>query len=119
MAPRYSIVIPTCDRATLLEHTLRGILAIPRDDIEIVVSDNASTDETPFVIEAVRHDPRVVAVRTDRRLPMPMHWEFAFSKASGDFVIVNGDDDGFSPNLLKIIDTVTTKLDPKLITWHC
>jgi glycosyltransferase involved in cell wall biosynthesis len=119
MAPRYSIVVPTCDRGVLLQHTLRGILAIPRQDIEIVVSDNASTDETASIIEAVRHDPRVVAVRTDRRLPMPTHWDFAFAKASGDFVIMNGDDDGFSPNLFITLDSIIKSHDPKLMTWHC
>lgn len=119
MTPRYSIVIPTCDRGDLLEHTLRGILAICRRDVEIVVSDNASTDETPSIIDVVRHDPRIVAVRTDRRLPMPAHWDFAFSKASGEFVIINSDDDGFTPNLLQMLDLVIAKHDAKVLTWHC
>ena len=117
MHPRYSIVVPTCDRAELLKHTLRGLLAIPRQDLQLVVSDNASVDETPNVIEAVREDPRVVSVLASQRMPMPSHWDFAFSKATGEFVIVNGDDDGISPNLFKILDTVIATHNPKIISW--
>jgi glycosyltransferase involved in cell wall biosynthesis len=119
MTPKYSILVPTCDRASLLWHTLRGLLAIPCNDIELVVSDNASTDDTASVIDTVRHDPRVVAIRTDRRLSMPDHWDFVFAKASGDFLIVNGDDDGFSPNLFAALDAVIADHDAKVITWRC
>jgi glycosyltransferase involved in cell wall biosynthesis len=119
MAPRYSIVVPTCDRAGLLRHTLRALLAIDRDDIEIVVSDNASRDDTQTVIAELKSDKRLVAVRTDRRLSMPDHWDFAFSHSSGEWIIINGDDDGLSPSIFNYLDAAIGTLKPKLLSWHC
>lgn len=112
--PRYSIVVPTCDRAGLLKYTLSALTAIARADIEIVVSDNASTDETAAIIASFARDPRVVAVRALHRLAMPDHWDFAFGKASGDRIIVNGDDDGISPSLFETLDCVPQPL----VSWY-
>jgi glycosyltransferase involved in cell wall biosynthesis len=119
MAPRYSIVVPTCERAGLLRHTLRALLAIDRDDIEIVVSDNASSDDTQAVIAELKSDKRLVAVRTDRRLSMPDHWDFAFNHSSGEWIIINGDDDGLSPSIFNYLDSAISTLKPKLLSWHC
>ena len=45
--PRVSIVIPTYNRADLLPFTLKSALEQTFADREIMVIDNASTDETP------------------------------------------------------------------------
>src|ERR1700748_2527080 len=51
MAPRLSICIPTYNRAALLDDCLNRLGDLPRDgSVEIVISDNASTDETAAVI---------------------------------------------------------------------
>ena len=47
---RISLVFPTRERAELLRHCLTGALACDDPDLEIVVSDNHSTDETPDML---------------------------------------------------------------------
>ena len=118
MYPRFSIVIPTCDRAHLLQHTLRALLSIERDDVEFIVSDNFSSDNTDATIQSFMGDKRLKALRTNHRLAMPMHWDFALSHARGTFVIINGDDDLFVPDLLGRIDRIIEKLNPKVVTWR-
>jgi glycosyl transferase family 2 len=57
MAPLLSICLPTHNRAGLLRLALRSLLpqvAARREEVELVVSDNASTDDTPEVLAEAR-----------------------------------------------------------------
>ena len=51
MTPRLTIAIPTINRAGLLGRAIESALAQTSSDIEIIVSDNGSTDDTPAVID--------------------------------------------------------------------
>jgi glycosyltransferase involved in cell wall biosynthesis len=48
--PRVTVLIPTYNRAQLLRRTVESVLAQTFQDLQLVVSDNASTDETPDVV---------------------------------------------------------------------
>jgi hypothetical protein len=100
-----------------LATTLPACLLTDRNDVEVIVSDNFSSQETCSVIDRFRGDPRLRAVRTDRRLPMADHWEFAWQHARGDFVIINSDDDVFSPELLTSVDTASKHVIVGLASW--
>ena len=81
--PRFSILMPTRNRAQLLQFALQSALDQPTADLEIVVSDNDSRDDTPAVARRF-NDPRVRYVRTPETLAMPDSWEFALSHATGE-----------------------------------
>jgi glycosyltransferase involved in cell wall biosynthesis len=115
---KFSIIIPTADRHYLLQHTLRACLAVKRADIEVIVSDNFSSPETKSAVDAHLSDGRLRYFRTDRRLPMPEHWDFAWAKARGRFVIINCDDDSLSETGLRVIDRAIDQFDPHLLSWH-
>ncbi len=54
----FSVVIPVLNRAEILPRALDSALAHTRDDVEVIVVDDGSTDGTPDVVRAYR-DPRV------------------------------------------------------------
>jgi len=56
--PRVTVAIPTRNRAELLKGCIQSVLDQTFADIEIIVSDNASTDETADVV-ASSEDPRI------------------------------------------------------------
>ena len=114
---KISIVIPTCDRHYLLKHTLQSCLLSNYPEYEVVVSDNYSSAETRNVINSFSLDRRVKYFRTNKRMSMPDHWEFAWQKATGDYVIMNGDDDTISPHLLSIINKIVNRFKPDIISW--
>ncbi len=64
-SPRVSIILPTHNRATLLRRSLGSVLAQTFTDFEVIVVENACTDETSKVLDEVR-DPRL------RRLVLPV-----------------------------------------------
>lgn len=103
---RYSIIIPTRNREKYLRFSLASVLAMPREDIEIVVSDNHSSDGTAQYLSTIS-DPRVKMVRPTRELPMAQHYEFALMQASGDWVSILGDDDAVMPYIFDRLDRLT------------
>ena len=115
--PRFSIVMPTRNRAQLLQYALQSALDQPQADLEIVVSDNDSRDDTPAVAHRFG-DRRIRYVRTPETLAMPDSWEFALAHATGDYVTFLCDDDAFSPRLLSAVDAVIRGHGVEVVCWR-
>ena len=64
-----SIILPTCNRAGLLERALSAIAFNTRCRYEIIVVDGASTDHTPQVLDRARHslNDRLKVIREEKR----------------------------------------------------
>jgi len=95
-----TVVIPTRERYDVLGKALETVTAQDYDALEIIVSDNCSTDRTREVVAEAR-DPRIRYLNTGRRLSMSHNWEFALSHVRGGWVTVMGDDDGLLPGALE------------------
>lgn len=106
--PKLSIVIPTRNRGYLLRTALDSALALECDDLEVLVSNNDSGDDTEAVVKATT-DPRIRYFRTDRTLAMPDHWEFILAHARGDYVRVLCDDDALLPRSFRDAEAVFEK----------
>src|SRR5438552_8881403 len=116
--PRFSIVIPTRDRPKTVVSTLATCLAQNWQDVEIVVSDNGTSARTAELVRA-RNDPRVRYVRTPAPLAMTDSLEFAVAQATGEYVIIQGDDDGLLRHALPVIDEVLKATATPLLRWEC
>ncbi len=117
IAPRFSIVIPTRERPHTLEHTLATCTA-QEGDLEIVVSDNFSEPRTREIVEGCG-DARVRYARTPALLAMTDSLEFAVAQARGEFVIIQGDDDGLLAHAVPVIDKVLRETGTPLLRWDC
>lgn len=97
---RLSICIPTYNRGALIGELLDSIIA-QRDygwDIEVVVSDNASTDETAAVIDSYRDRlPRLVYQCAAQNMGADRNFLKAVELATGDFCWLMGSDDKLEP----------------------
>ncbi len=103
--PKYSIVLPTLNGEETLRVTLPEMLKTDRDDVEWVISDNHSQDNTSNLIRSL-DDPRVRLVQPPRRLPAGEHLEFAYRQARGEWQGHLGDDDFLFPSRFKVLDRV-------------
>lgn len=92
MTPEVTIIIPTRNRAHFLEQSLTSALAQTWQNIEVLVLDNASDDETPRVLTQFS-DSRLRVVRHPELIVMQENWGFGLREARGEFVIFLGDDD--------------------------
>lgn len=114
--PKYSILIPTRNRAHLMRTALACAVNQQFDDYEIVVSDNDSSDDTRAAVETFSN-PRIRYVRTPRTLSMPDSWEFALSQAAGEWITVLTDDSAISSRLLAEVDKVLNSMKTHVVSW--
>jgi len=97
--PLFSVVIPTFNRSRLLTYAIETTLRQSAADLEVVVCDNCSTDDTRETVGGFA-DPRVRYVRTPEHWVIADNWEFARTQARGRFVVMLSDDDALVPTAL-------------------
>jgi glycosyltransferase involved in cell wall biosynthesis len=107
-SPILSITIPTYNRAQYLKENLEAILKQITDyasKIEIIVNDNASTDNTSSVITdlAEKYKFPIQYHRKDKNVCFKDNFADVTSKATGKYLFLLGDDDILSPDFFKII----------------
>jgi glycosyltransferase involved in cell wall biosynthesis len=108
--PKLSICIPTYNRATLLRDGVAAILSdIVGLDAELIVSDNASTDQTATVMGQFLGNRQLRYHRNESNVgPAPNMGVAVHKLATGDFLWFLGDDDliveGAAKRIIKIIE---------------
>lgn len=116
--PRFSVVIPTRERADTLRFALQTCLDQDFEDYEIVVCDNCSSPATKNVVDSFASS-RIVYHRSPTPLCMADNWNLAYSLTRGEYVTYIGDDDGLMPYAFAELDAVIRRHSAKAITWHC
>jgi glycosyltransferase involved in cell wall biosynthesis len=92
--PAVSIGLPTFNRAAGLRRAAESVLAQTWDDLELVISDNASDDETQAACaELARRDDRVRVVRHETNVGAEANFRRALEQATGTFFMWLADDD--------------------------
>jgi hypothetical protein len=113
---KFTVVIPTCNRADTLKWALKSCVNQDYENLEIIVSDNFSQDQTAEVVKAYQ-DPRIKYINPGRRLGMSSHWEFALSHASGDYINFIGDDDAMLPHAYERLHKIINELNCQALCW--
>ncbi|MDD5428970.1 MAG: glycosyltransferase family A protein, partial [Candidatus Omnitrophica bacterium] len=116
---KFSVLLPTRNGGRFLKDCIESILAEPYDDMELIVSDNANTDETQDVIKSFAHDKRLKAVRLEKAVPVTDNWNNALRASSGDYILMMGDDDCLLPGYFKRMDELLEKYGmPDCVTYN-
>jgi len=89
--PRFTIGIPTYNRAELLPQALESALGQTYPDVEVLVCDNASEDHTAEVVK--RYGDRVRYHRNPTNIGMYPNFAKAIELASGEYFSLLQDDD--------------------------
>lgn len=95
-----SVAIATYNRAPMVREAVLAALVQSRAPHEIVVSDDASADQTVATIQNVG-DPRVKLVRQVRNSGGVGNWNAAIDATCGDLIAWCSDDDRFLPGHLE------------------
>jgi glycosyltransferase involved in cell wall biosynthesis len=116
--PRFTVVIPTKNRAAFLEQTLRTCSAQDYDNLVVIVSDDGSTDHTmDVVLHASHQDPRIRYVKNGMSPGMRDNFEFALNQAEPGFVMALGGDDGLMPGGITGMRDVLRDTGLELLSW--
>lgn len=95
-----SVGIPTYNRVDRLRTAVESVLGQDHPEVEVVISDNASTDGTEEYARGLvdRHPGRVRYLRNDENLGPTENFNLVRAACLGDFVMWLGDDDWLDPH---------------------
>jgi glycosyltransferase involved in cell wall biosynthesis len=97
--PLVSVGIPTYNRAEKLARSVESVLSQTHRNIELVISDNASGDDTRALCEAARErDARVRYLRSPVNRGPTANFNVLFGEMRGAYAMVLSDDDWLEAN---------------------
>jgi len=114
---KYSVLLPTRNRSHVVHHAIRSVLGQTHGDLELVISDNSSNDDTMKLVRSI-DDQRIKYVRTDRVLGMPDNFENALANSTGEWVTLLPDDCVISSRCLEIIEKALGACPSDLVVWE-
>lgn len=117
-APLVSVVIPTYQRAHTLGRAIDSALAQTYEPLEVVVSDNASSDGTAELLRKYANDSRVTIVRHSHNVGPVANWIAGVAASQGAFVKINYSDDWLEPNVVEVLARALT-VDPSAAFAVC
>ena len=94
--PQVSVIIPTYNRAHRLESAIRSVLTQTFQDFEIIVVDDASTDNTPETVAAF-NDGRIKFIRHGMNKGGSVARNTGILNSTGDYIAFLDDDDEWLP----------------------
>lgn len=101
---KVSIYIPTHNRRLLLERALRSVIQQTHSDLDIIVVNDASTDDTRAYLDGVQaSEPRLTVIHVDKARGAPAARNRAIKVATGQFITGLDDDDEFTPTRIETL----------------
>jgi glycosyltransferase involved in cell wall biosynthesis len=101
-ASSVSVGIPTFNRAITLERALGSLLAQTHSNLEIIVSDNASSDDTEALCRMLAaQDARVRYMRQAQNIGQTANFNAVFAELRSPYVMVLADDDWVAPDYVE------------------
>jgi len=116
MLPKISIVTPSYNQGRYLEETILSIIHQDYPNVEHILIDGASTDETKEVIEKYRSHFAYVVSEPDKGQSDALNKGFA--KATGDIVNWLNSDDYYAPNALHTVAKAFTNNNTHVVAGH-
>lgn len=99
-----SVCIPTYNQASFLGAAIDSVFSQKGNLIkELIISDDASTDETEGKMQSYLADPRVRYFRQPKNLGISANNNFAMKQATGDLIIRLDSDDLLLPEFAQVL----------------
>jgi len=116
--PIVSVVIPTHNRFRMLRRAVASVLAQTYEPFELIVVDDASTDETPRVSETFG-DPRLRYLRREASGSAAGARNTGIEAARGELIVFLDDDDEYLPGFITAMATAFATAGPEVGFGWC
>jgi len=113
-----SIGLPTRNRCSLLCGALDSLLGQTYTNFELIISDNASTDETGNICqEYAARDSRIRYIRQKENIGAVANFKFVADAARGEYFMWATDDDLWEPNFINELLDLHIKNKQAVVTF--
>lgn len=101
--PLVSIALCTYNGAAFIKQQLDSITGQSYTNLEIIICDDASTDDTLRIIEEYQaNEPRIRFFRNDRNIGYNKNFEKAFTLCTGEYIAISDQDDVWEKNKIEL-----------------
>jgi len=100
--PLVTIGIPTFNRSAYLAEAVQSAVNQSYRNLEIIISDNGSTDDTAAFLSKQK-DERIVVIRHQENRGMVYNWNACLSRATGKYFLLLSDDDVLESNAVTVL----------------
>lgn len=112
---KFSVLLPTRNRLEYLKLAVETVRRQGVQDWEIIISDNDSEQPISEYVKSLG-DGRIRYYRTTSFVPVTENWNNALDRATGDYVVMLGDDDGLLPGYFdRMLDIIAKYNQPEVI----
>ena len=117
--PMVSVVVPNYNHARYLTQRIDSVMSQVMQNFEIIILDDASTDDSMSIIEKYLIDPRVRVIRNRTNSGSPfLQWNRGVREARGVYVWIAESDDYSDP---RFIEQLVSRLEscPDAVMAYC
>jgi len=116
---KFSLLLPTRNGGHLLGDVMRSVLDQPYADMELVVSNNASEDDTAAVLDSFAGDRRLQVTTLTESVEVTDNWRVALERSSGDYISLIGDDDMLLDGYFERAEALLERFDhPDVLSFN-
>lgn len=117
--PLVSVIVPNYNHGRFLQQRLDSILRQAFQDFELIILDDASTDNSGEIIRRHLGEPRVRFIPSDTNSGSPfVQWNRGVAAACGEYIWIAESDDYADPLLLATLVPLISK-DPSIGLVYC
>jgi glycosyltransferase involved in cell wall biosynthesis len=100
---KVSVIIATYNRARTLPRSVQSVLAQTWHDLEVIIVDDGSTDETLAVVDVLKKsDDRITVISFEKNVGATRARNRGLDSATGDFIMVWDSDDILYPEAIAV-----------------
>lgn len=96
---KVSVIVPTFNRSNLLKLSIESILKQDYPNFEIIVTDNASNDNTSEIINSLKSD-KIIYFRNSSNIGIAKNHNMALELCTGEYIHIFSDDDIMLPGCI-------------------
>jgi len=115
--PKVTIGVPTLNRAKLLSDCLESCLSQTYQNFEIVISNNASSDNTEEIVKGI-NDNRIQYHSQSCTISAIDNWNYCINSAKGEYFTFVSDDDILEPSYIEELMNLSKEY-PNASLWRC
>ncbi len=116
----FSVIIPSYNHANHLQKRIESVLNQSNVDFEVIIIDDASTDNSRTIIEEFRSHPRIKHIHfNETNTGSPFRsWQAGLKHAKGEWIWIAESDD-FAENIFLQQAAAAIKLHPSIGIFYC
>jgi len=116
----FTIAIPTYNNASVVSKAIDSAINQDyKEDYEVLIVNNASTDNTVEVLETYKSNPKVRIISNEKTVDQFQNHNVCFREAKGDYVVFIHSDDELCPYALSVYAEriMMRRYPPRYILW--